>query len=142
MPSEINVGGGGFQVGTSSGYQEIASGASGDVLVLSNVDNKDVRLDSLSSILTSTPFGELGITVNVDGVDLISGTLAGVQPLSAGTGAFAIQQTGAFSGSENTSSDNINNVGYISDVVGKVITVTKNTGSTANRISYSYSTGK
>lgn len=134
MPREITVGGSGFQVGTSSGYQEINAGASGDILVLSNVDNKDVRLDSLT---VKTADFEVNIKITVDGVELITGSLAGGATTN-NIGSFIVSQTGGYhSGTSNSGS-----VGLISDVVGKVITVTKNTSPTVRAIAYSYSTGK
>ena len=116
-------GGGGFTTSSFSLAQTISPGASGDILSITAPAGKKVRLDSFSP--DAGQAGEVGITINVDGVDIVTNQTCGA------TSSFVIGKH----------LDSARWAG-VDDVVGNQITVTKVLGSTASILRYSYSFGE
>tara|TARA_R100001480_G_scaffold151920_1_gene153580 strand:+ start:65 stop:502 length:438 start_codon:yes stop_codon:yes gene_type:complete len=145
MPIDLRdkmSGGGQYTVKTATGYQTIPSGASGDLIILSDAGGADVRLDALVSNRLTVGDGEISMEIEVDGTVMITGTLSGRYPADDGVGSFAVLQTGANAGSQDTIQPLSRNVGYLSDVVGKTVIVRKTSGSLSSSIAYTATIGK
>lgn len=124
MPIDLRSGSSSFVTASASGFQREPLGGTGQLLQISSITGRDVRLDTLFSTYNE---GEPNITVTVDGIVVASGLLR-ADPNQTSSGFF-ISQTGGGS---------VGVVGGISDVIGKVIQVST-TGTLAADLIYSFS---
>lgn len=125
-----NQGGGLIRSFGFSGVQRIAAGSSGDILILSAPAGKYVRLDSLGVNNTN----ESGITITIDGNIVVDSLILEDATQSSTVDTFCVSQGGGISGI-NSASISL----FASDLIGSTITISKDSGSTANFITYSRS---
>lgn len=122
------VGGGGFRpTGLFSCPVTIPSGASGTVLTLTAPDNKIIRLTALSG-------NDSGMTLVSDGNTIVSGKDLRTQ-VSADANSFLVGEASivSFTGVHSNT---------LPFVDGKVITLSKASGTTGNAIVYAYVIGE
>ena len=107
--------------------EEIPTGSSSVLINIQADAGKLVRLELLQE---SGTLGEEDVTLEIDGVEFITGRLDRA-PL-AGQNTFSIFQTGDAGSGGNA----------FSDIIGENIKLTKNSGVTTNTIQYSYTKGE
>ncbi len=129
MPIDLRSKGGSGAYRPYKGYalEDVPAGSSGVLLNIQADDNKLVRLELLQE---SGTLGEEDVTLEIDGVEFITGRLDR-SPL-AGQNTFSVYQTGDTGSGGNA----------FSDIIGENIKLTKNAGTTTNTIQYSYSKGE
>lgn len=131
MPSNIPfaAGGGGiFRAETFVFNQTIASGQTGDLLIIGTAG----KVARLTKLLGATASLEPGISIDVDGATLVGpGNLADITP--SATEFFVAPAVGDVTLGLGG--------GNIMDVFAEFITIKKNAGNTANAISVSYEIG-
>lgn len=119
-------GGGSYRPYKGFALEEMPVGSSGVLLNIQADAGKLVRLELLQE---SGALGEENVTLEIDGVEFITGRLDRA-PL-AGQNTFSIFQTGDAGSGGNA----------FSDIVGENIKLTKNIGATTNTIQYAYTKG-
>lgn len=124
------IGGAGVsEVSFYSGSLQIPSGSSGNLVVITPPSGKRVVLNTLCGGV------EAGITVSGSSVGGV------ITSLTMSVATFAV---GTFQIAAGSSTTTINNNGYIDQLVfgiNEAVTITKDTGSTANVLYYSYAYG-
>ena len=130
------AGGGEFKPSFFSGSLTLAAGASGTVISLTPPPGKKVRL----SLLTASNTGnENGMTVNVDGVSVISSLILTDSRGTSVAGYFYIGGLGAMGGS-GTLSNGFGILNLTSEADGS-IQIIKDSGSTVQTLVYAYQYG-
>ena len=139
LRSKMSGGGGSYLPLKYYPRQIIPSGASGDIATLSGVGGKRVRLEALTvgAGSSSSTGPETGISIFIDGVELVSGDLGGG---SSDSGNFMVSQTGSMVQATNNSWSQAS--GNLSDVIGGEIVIKKQSGSTNFAITITYSEEK
>lgn len=130
MTIEVGGGGGGiFRTETFVFNQSIASGQTGDLVIIGMAG----KLTKLTSISTDSSSRQSGMSIVVDGVTLVGpDNLSGTPP---GLDSDWFISQGSFNG-------DINRTGAaMGDVIGEFITIRKNAGNTTQIIKYAYQTG-
>tara|TARA_R110002096_G_scaffold757_1_gene4294 strand:+ start:797 stop:1192 length:396 start_codon:yes stop_codon:yes gene_type:complete len=123
-------GGADFTATFISGATQVLAGVSGNIITLTPPAGERVRLDQLFSGGGGTT--ETGISITVGGVNVVTSLILGSENANV-TGLFNVGQGG------------IKSHGTVSSILGavnQVIVIIKDTGVTANTVSYGYEFGE
>lgn len=130
----INLGGGGaWRVKFASTSNFISPGQTGDLVTIAAPAGQFVKLTFLT---TSGSAEQNGISISSDGVLVISEKI--LSDITPATGVYRFFISKHY---QNASPGLTFSANAISSVIGKSITINKNTGNTAQGITYSYEYG-
>lgn len=124
------VGGGILRTETFVHSQTIASGQTGDLVVIGTAG----KITELLALYTDTATNQSGISVDVDGTILIGpDILSDISPFPAS--GFYVSKTAIANITDIRSG-----LGAMYNVIGEFITIRKNAGNTTQDLRYSYAT--